>query len=160
VNNSKNVLAIILFGFFVLCNTTKAMERNRIVLSPFLIDTGAELYELEQVEAIGMKHNNFKLESENVYACSSAGCRFFTKHKNRIKKHQEMHEAMPYAKIYRCNLCDYMIDSQRNMENHKNSHNSQKEWHCDVCNTGFKSDRSRKRHYNSQMHQHYASIQK
>jgi hypothetical protein len=180
MNNHKNLLMTVLFSAFVLCNTTQAMKRELEIYdqkvddkSQFFVLTQAagiieygenkisllmDVTETDQslpVMTVAKQRNN-RSNTIQPYICDRDDCKYSTKHQDRIKNHWAMHDMNETygRKMYRCNTCHYIIDEERIIQRHTETHNNEKKHHCNLCNDWFKTDRSMKRHLaTSQKHQ-------
>lgn len=155
MNNQRNVLIVVLFASFILCNTIQAMKRSFDAISSSLIHIVEEEL-IEVPELMHEKSRNISVQKTHNITCKSEGCRFWSKHEIRMRKHQEMHvlyDITPHE-VYRCDLCDYMSNRRKDMDAHNQSHDGTKQYHCKVCDAWFVMDRSLKRHEKtSQKHQ-------
>jgi rubredoxin len=153
VGNGKNILVVLLFG--LLCNTAQAMEQNsefydeKYEMSFLMQAIEKKEHDASEEELKIVEQKNNKIKPVNNYLCSRKNCMFACSHENRIIKHREMHrlqDVLPHMTMYHCKSCDYLTDTQKNMNDHNKSHDDKKQFRCEVCNLWFKTITSRNRH--------------
>jgi len=155
MHNNKKALIFLLLGLFARCNIAHAMElssefyHENSEMSVLMRAIEKKEDDVSEEELRNLEQKNSKIKPVNNFLCSHKNCAFATNHKNRIDKHREMHRwqtVLPHITMYRCDICDYLDNVKRNMDEHKNSHDGTKKYHCEVCDIWFKTYKSKQRH--------------